>query len=90
MNLGDCNAALDCFDRSIVLQLDRSEFRIKKGAALAKQHRYYEALAHFEWALEVDPLNADAGVSRGEALQRMSRYAEAIKDIDQEIRCYTE
>jgi tetratricopeptide (TPR) repeat protein len=53
--------------------------------ALAKLHRYDEAVAYFDRALEIDPLNADAWVSRGEALRRLSRYAEAIEDIDRAI-----
>jgi tetratricopeptide (TPR) repeat protein len=56
-----------------------------KGAALAKLHRYDEAVAHFDRAIQIDPLNADARYCRGEALRRLSRYAEIIEDIDKAI-----
>ena len=50
-----------------------------KGAALAVQSKYDEAIKAYDEAIRLDPNDADAWNNKGIALNTQGKYDEAIK-----------
>ena len=55
---------------------------VARGVAHAKAGRTAEAIASYEYALELDRTNADAYVARGAAYANTERYQQALSDFE--------
>ena len=75
--------------------ITESEKELKKGIDFCEKYDYQTAISCFTEAIRLDPKNALAYISRGNAYDYLEKYDEAIRDyteakkIDPEIekRC---
>lgn len=58
----------------------------ERGDAHRMMNRYDEALADFNWAIELDPKYAFAIASRGATYRMMNRYDKALADLNRAIK----
>ena len=55
---------------------------VARGVALAKAGRTAQAIAAYEYAIELDRTHADAYVARGAAYASTERYHQALSDFE--------
>ncbi len=79
------NAALDAYDRIIMLDPNIAQVYNNRGITLEKVGRHGDALDSYERAIALAPDFADAHVNRGRALRRHKRHDEAIAAYDQAL-----
>jgi len=79
------NAALDAYDRIIMLDPNIAQVHNNRGITLEKVGRHGDALDSYERAIALAPDFADAHVNRGRALRRHKRHDEAIAAYDQAL-----
>ena len=83
--LGNFLAALECFDKAILLAPNRAEYFGGRANTLAEICRYADAIADFDHAISLNPIYAEAYNYRGNALLALGDISEAIKSFDESI-----
>lgn len=78
---GECAKAIPDADRAIAIQGDVGAYDLR-GWLNYRVQQYDRAVADFSKALELDPQAVDALIGRGKAYYRLSRFDEALKDLD--------
>lgn len=68
--------------------VDKGMVLTQRGTILQKLGRFDDAAEHLTQALELEPNNFDAFINRGECMEGMKRFQEALDDYDAAIRAY--
>ncbi|HEY9624698.1 MAG TPA: tetratricopeptide repeat protein [Crinalium sp.] len=84
-NLGDYEAALNCFDNVLEIQPTHHAAWVFRGVVLIHLERYEEALESCENALKHNPRDSEAFTFRGVALHRLGRYQEAYESYEKAL-----
>jgi tetratricopeptide (TPR) repeat protein len=79
------DAALESYDRALVLRPDFAEALSNRGAALQKLERFEEGLASVDRALALRPDYAEAHYNRGLTLHELARFEEAVESCDRAL-----
>jgi len=77
--------ALDDYNNAISLSPDNGEYKINKGAALAKMGRLTESLPFLSEGLNLKPDHVTGYINRSIVLRQMGRFDQALKDYDSYI-----
>jgi tetratricopeptide (TPR) repeat protein len=77
--------ALDCFEKLLAGEPNRSEALVKRAAALEKLGRDDEALASYNRAIAADNTLVIAHLHKGGLLNRLRRYDEALNCYEQAL-----
>lgn len=81
--------ALRVNDRALEHALvDKGMILTQRGTILQKLERFDEAVEKLSEALELEPNNFDAFICRGECMEEMKRFQDALDDYDAAIRSY--
>ncbi len=78
-------AAREHFQKSLELDPERLDARLKLANALARTSRFEDALGHYDFILERQPENPSVLVKRATALVNLRRPAEALAAFDQAV-----
>ena len=78
-------AAVEAFDRAIVIDPNNADYHFNRGNALCHLKRHVEAVEAFDRALVIDPNNTNYHFSRGSALYTLKRYEEAVEAYDRTL-----
>ena len=81
-NLARFNEALDCFNRTLVINPDDSHGWLNKGIILNTLNRYDEAIACFDKVLALRPDKWKAWVEKAVSLNDLERYREGLDCLD--------
>ena len=84
-DLGRYKAALNAFDRILVLDANNAAAHANRGAVFNDQGRFEEARNAFEQALQINPELPEALINQIRSLVELQRYEEAISRADQAI-----
>lgn len=87
---GRDRAAITAFERSLNLDPDRLDTRMKLANALARNRRMAEALEHFDRVLEVLPDHGDVLMKRATVLINLGRGKQAITDFERAVAAQPE
>lgn len=68
--------------------VDKGMILTQRGTILRKLRRFDEAVENLSEALELEPNNFDAFICRGECMEEMKRFQDALDDYDSAIRSY--
>jgi tetratricopeptide (TPR) repeat protein len=79
LNLGQAEAALDCYQEVLSIDSESTDALVKKGKALESLRRMEEAIESYDRALMVDGSLTIAHLGKGGVLNRMERYSEALE-----------
>ena len=63
-----------------------ADAQISEGIALGKRGKWQEALACYDKALELTPLNPKAWLNKGQALRKLGRLSEAVEPFQQFVK----
>jgi tetratricopeptide (TPR) repeat protein len=85
MRRGTREAALESFDRALMLQPDQAEVLTNRGVALHQLRRFDQALASYDRALAVEPDYAEALANSGNSLRELKRHDEALASYDRAL-----
>lgn len=69
-------------------RVDKGMILTQRGTILLKLGRLQEAVEALTQALELEPNNFDAFISRGECMEKMNRLQDALDDYDSAIHSY--
>ncbi len=83
--LGNFPAAAEIFRLILIRAPAAAEIHNNRGAALQNLHRYEEALACYDRAIELKPGYANAYFNRGSVLKKLNRLDAALASYDQAI-----
>ena len=65
---------------------ERAETHFEAGVELEKQGQVEEAIAQYDQALEINPVDADYYFRRGGSYGRLGEYERALQDLSETIR----
>ena len=83
---GDCQAALEAFDKAVVLAPDQPMVLINRGNALFMLGRYDEVIACLQRALQLAPDAANAHFNLGRAYKMKGDFQCAVACFEQALR----
>ena len=86
MNLGQTEAALECFNEILNVDPRHTEALIKKGIALEHMQRLNEAVDCYDRALAADASLTIAYLHKGGVFNRMERFNEALECYEMALR----
>jgi tetratricopeptide (TPR) repeat protein len=84
--IGQCDKAIEDFDRVILLDPGNGKIYYNRGVAYLCTGSFDKAIASFSKALEINPNDADTYVNRGVAYDHVGLQEKAIEDFDTGIR----
>src|ERR1700685_1323711 len=84
--LGRRQAALECFDRAIALDVRNAVAYHCRAGMYNELGRTGDALANYDQPVALNPRFVDAFYGRGEVLQQSGRLLDAIASYDQASR----
>jgi tetratricopeptide (TPR) repeat protein len=76
--LGKTPAAIQHFERALLIDSSQASVHSSLGVALLERGQVNESLRHLETAISLDPNNADAHYNLGNTLLQMGRASEAV------------
>ena len=71
---------------TLKITVETSTTLARKGGGLSLSGKHAEAIGYYDKALQLDPQNADAHMSRGGSLFLLARYAEAESSYYQALK----
>lgn len=83
----ELNLSSICADKALHLDINLSQAWEQKGDLLNQAGRYEEAAASYDRSLEEDPLNHGVWLKKGQALDVLKRWSEAINCYNMAISC---
>ena len=78
-------AALECFEKALMIEPKSFEAHHNKGMALEKMGRLQEALGHYQQAIEYCPESSRTFNNLGNAYRELDRLNEAIQSFEKAI-----
>lgn len=78
LDAGDVHAAATVLERAVAAEPDKGSLREALARAYFRTQRFGDALAQFEEALEISPVNDYAHFGAGLCLGRLGRLPEAV------------
>jgi tetratricopeptide (TPR) repeat protein len=89
LNNATLNFSLYCVERSLELDNNLHEARLRKYNLLMQSGRYEEVISFCDKLLEEGPLQQDIWYWKAQALDKLARGSEAIECYDRAICCYS-
>jgi tetratricopeptide (TPR) repeat protein len=83
------NLSLYCVDRSLELDKNLHKAYLRKYDLLFQSGRYEEAISFCDKLLDENPLQQDIWYWKGQALDKLARWSEAIECYDRAICCHS-
>ena len=84
---GDYESALHVTEELVAIRGQSADLR-RQGIYLSRLDRHEDALAAFDKALQVDPHNADAWISRSVELRMLNRDEDALAALDKAVELH--
>ena len=88
LNLGQAEAAVDCFNQVLALDPNHPDALVKKGAALERLRNLDAALACYDRAIAADGSMTVAYLYKGGLFNRMERFGESLECYEQALRTH--
>lgn len=85
LELGQYQAALDCFNECLKLDPKCVSLLSNKGFALSRLGKTDDALKCFDLAIHLDPEDELVWVNKGDTLRRIGQFEEAIQCFDKAL-----
>ena len=82
---GQLPAALECFEKALMIEPTSFEGHHNKGMVLEKMGRLHEALGHYQQAIEYCPESSRTFNNLGNAYRELDRLNEAIQSFEKAI-----
>jgi tetratricopeptide (TPR) repeat protein len=86
LNLGQVDAAIECFDKAIALEPTNADAFVKKGMAMERLQRMEEAIENYNCAIAVNSSLTLAYLYKGAVCNRLQRFREALECYEKALK----